>query len=374
MKPHFMPQTLSSVSPLMGFLPRKLVLLQLQHQSEHMIMNTVSHSPSPSPGPGPGPAPSPSPLQSSLSLPIPIPPKFPFPLIPIRDEGFHVHLLQLGMIIMAGTVGIAMLLCAVSLIRRICCSWRHNRTGGNTPILFHVNGDSAVSGSDFDDDEGALVDHPIWFIRTVGLQQSVIDSITVFVYRKGERLIDGSDCSVCLAEFQENDSLRLLPKCSHAFHIPCIDTWLRSHKNCPLCRAPVLHDSGAATAISTDVIVPEADSNGSGENQENGESSSVRNIGDEDDGGEDGETLEKMNRHRDASITQPMRRSVSMDSSSMFRDLNSDDQDDKITNPSSRIYKLASIAFQKRPRSPFSHNRKCSTSTHSRSHSSTLPL
>ena len=25
-------------------------------------------------------------------------------------------------------------------------------------------------------------------------------------------------------------------------HLPCIDTWLRSHKNCPLCRAPIIHE------------------------------------------------------------------------------------------------------------------------------------
>ncbi|KAK6135008.1 hypothetical protein DH2020_031235 [Rehmannia glutinosa] len=63
----------------------------------------------------------------------------------------------------------------------------------------------------------------------------------MFKYKKGEILIDGScDCSVCLSEFQENESVRLLPKCSHAFHVNCIDTWLRSHKNCPVCRAPIL--------------------------------------------------------------------------------------------------------------------------------------
>lgn len=44
------------------------------------------------------------------------------------------------------------------------------------------------------------------------------------------------DCAVCLCEFAEQDKLRLLPMCSHAFHIHCIDTWLLSNSTCPLCR------------------------------------------------------------------------------------------------------------------------------------------
>ncbi|XP_062098696.1 E3 ubiquitin-protein ligase RING1-like [Humulus lupulus] len=91
------------------------------------------------------------------------------------------------------------------------------------------------------------VDHPIWFITTVGLQQSIINSITVCSYKKGEGLIEGTDCSVCLNEFREDETLRLLPKCSHAFHIPCIDTWLRSHTNCPLCRAHIVSDGLCST-------------------------------------------------------------------------------------------------------------------------------
>ncbi|ESQ47160.1 hypothetical protein EUTSA_v10028253mg, partial [Eutrema salsugineum] len=55
-----------------------------------------------------------------------------------------------------------------------------------------------------------------------GLNGTLIKSITVYKYRKGEGFIDGSDCSVCLSEFEENESLRLLPKCNHAFHLPCI--------------------------------------------------------------------------------------------------------------------------------------------------------
>ncbi|XP_010491707.1 PREDICTED: E3 ubiquitin-protein ligase RING1-like [Camelina sativa] len=82
--------------------------------------------------------------------------------------------------------------------------------------------------------------HHVWRIPTVGLRRSEINSITVVGFRKGQGLTDDTECSVCLNEFEEDESLRLLPKCSHAFHINCIDTWLHSHKNCPLCRAPVL--------------------------------------------------------------------------------------------------------------------------------------
>ncbi|KAL9661078.1 hypothetical protein QQ045_025898 [Rhodiola kirilowii] len=95
------------------------------------------------------------------------------------------------------------------------------------------------------------VDHPIWYIRTQGLQQSVIDSISVVKYKKDEGLVEGNDCSICLSEFEEDESLRLLPKCAHAFHVPCIDQWFRSHKNCPLCRSPISQVIVAGTPMVT---------------------------------------------------------------------------------------------------------------------------
>ncbi|KAL2344212.1 hypothetical protein Fmac_005497 [Flemingia macrophylla] len=77
--------------------------------------------------------------------------------------------------------------------------------------------------------------HQAWQASTTGLDESLIKSIAVFKYKKGDASV--TDCSVCLSEFQHNESVRLLPKCSHVFHLPCIDTWLKSHSTCPLCRA-----------------------------------------------------------------------------------------------------------------------------------------
>lgn len=82
-----------------------------------------------------------------------------------------------------------------------------------------------------------------WQVATAGLDESTIKAITVCRFKKGEGLVEDTECAVCLSEFQEDENLRLLPKCSHAFHLPCIDTWLKSHPNCPLCRANVVSPS-----------------------------------------------------------------------------------------------------------------------------------
>lgn len=67
---------------------------------------------------------------------------------------------------------------------------------------------------------------------------SLLKSVTTFNYSSGAHP-QGLECAVCLSEFQEAETGRVLPDCGHCFHIECIDTWFRSHSNCPLCRAPV---------------------------------------------------------------------------------------------------------------------------------------
>ncbi|KAF7803757.1 bifunctional riboflavin biosynthesis protein RIBA 1, chloroplastic [Senna tora] len=85
-------------------------------------------------------------------------------------------------------------------------------------------------------------------MRTSGLQKSLIsENIAVCKYKKGEGLVEGTECSVCLSEFEDDENLGILPKCNHAFHVSCIDAWLVSHSNCPLCRAPIVEDTQMET-------------------------------------------------------------------------------------------------------------------------------
>lgn len=45
-----------------------------------------------------------------------------------------------------------------------------------------------------------------------------------------------SSCSICLGDYKESDTLRLLPDCGHVYHAVCVDPWLRLHTTCPICR------------------------------------------------------------------------------------------------------------------------------------------
>ncbi|GAB4844231.1 hypothetical protein Ancab_037596 [Ancistrocladus abbreviatus] len=47
-------------------------------------------------------------------------------------------------------------------------------------------------------------------------------------------------CVVCLYEVAAGEKLRKLPRCSHCFHVDCIDAWLQCRSTCPLCRNQVL--------------------------------------------------------------------------------------------------------------------------------------
>lgn len=104
----------------------------------------------------------------------------------------------------------------------------------------------------------------LFHLHDAGVDQAFIDALPVFLYRN---VVDGDgdgegkdpfDCAVCLCEFSPDDQLRLLPKCSHAFHLECIDTWLLSHSTCPLCRRSLLAE--LSPTCSPVVMVLESDS------------------------------------------------------------------------------------------------------------------
>ena len=99
--------------------------------------------------------------------------------------------------------------------------------------------------------------------RARGLDAEVMASFPTFVYSsvKGLKIGQGAlECAVCLNEFEDDETLRLLPKCSHVFHTDCIDAWLASHSTCPVCRAYLVPKPGE---IPRPIVLqmPEPDAN-----------------------------------------------------------------------------------------------------------------
>ncbi|XP_010453960.1 PREDICTED: RING-H2 finger protein ATL52-like [Camelina sativa] len=218
-----------------------------------------------------------------------------------------------------------------TLISKYC--HRHHSSSSDTSSTLNLNNNRNGEGT-----FSSTQRHSNTNTTGDGLNESTIKSITVYKYRKGDGFVDGSDCSVCLSEFEENESLRLLPKCNHAFHLPCIDTWLKSHSNCPLCRAFVTgvnhHTHTTTTAVDDDdadsrqlVVanrtVPESeiDSNTAGSQNQTGDfdfGSVVVVIEDLETGSRssnDGRSeLEEQRWESKDGESQPIRRSTSLDS------------------------------------------------------------
>ncbi|GER50406.1 RING/U-box superfamily protein [Striga asiatica] len=92
-----------------------------------------------------------------------------------------------------------------------------------------------------------------------GLDEAVIKAIplSIFTRKGGGGLLH--DCAVCLLEFEDDDYVRTLPACAHAFHVDCIDIWLRSHANCPLCRAGIFRHDSPFTPLMAARIRPSLD-------------------------------------------------------------------------------------------------------------------
>ncbi|KAJ1263434.1 hypothetical protein BS78_09G184400 [Paspalum vaginatum] len=81
-----------------------------------------------------------------------------------------------------------------------------------------------------------------------GIKRRALRSIPVEVYGHGagggaaaaEEEEEEDVCAICLGEFADGDKVRVLPRCGHGFHVPCVDAWLLSRASCPTCRRPVV--------------------------------------------------------------------------------------------------------------------------------------
>jgi len=81
--------------------------------------------------------------------------------------------------------------------------------------------------------------------RQRGLDAAVLETFPTMAYAdvKAHKAGKGAlECAVCLSEYDDDEMLCLLPKCSHVFHPDCVDTRLASHVTCPVYRPNLVPD------------------------------------------------------------------------------------------------------------------------------------
>ncbi|KAI3784282.1 hypothetical protein L1987_43378 [Smallanthus sonchifolius] len=98
-----------------------------------------------------------------------------------------------------------------------------------------------------------------------GLDAEVLETFPTFAYStvKGLKIGKGAlECAVCLNEFEDEETIRLIPKCDHVFHAECIDAWLEHHVTCPVCRCDLVPKPGESTQLASEL------ESGAAENQQ----------------------------------------------------------------------------------------------------------
>ncbi|XAR52141.1 hypothetical protein NMG60_11020061 [Bertholletia excelsa] len=90
----------------------------------------------------------------------------------------------------------------------------------------------------------SLVEVPVHLVARSIQEKLPVMEFGQFVAKLGRReREEGSTCAVCLRRIEEEDEVRELSNCVHAFHRECLDGWIgRGGATCPLCRSKLLPD------------------------------------------------------------------------------------------------------------------------------------
>lgn len=102
---------------------------------------------------------------------------------------------------------------------------------------------SALPWENVGDDYEALWDltEQLGTATRQGLTRTQIGRLPTRTHSGGETGSFGTQCHICMCNYEVNEQLRILP-CCHDFHAPCIDRWLQVKATCPVCRANVAQD------------------------------------------------------------------------------------------------------------------------------------
>ncbi|KAI4351217.1 hypothetical protein L6164_005595 [Bauhinia variegata] len=88
-----------------------------------------------------------------------------------------------------------------------------------------------------------------------GFDDNTLDSIPKLLYSEMQKgSLVSSCCSICLGDYKDTDTLRLLPECGHVFHLKCVDPWLKLQPTCPICRSSSVQTRQSSISTQETVV------------------------------------------------------------------------------------------------------------------------
>ncbi|KAK7387087.1 hypothetical protein VNO78_27587 [Psophocarpus tetragonolobus] len=102
----------------------------------------------------------------------------------------------------------------------------------------HINAHGTIYREEPDIQNGIVRE-----IRIKGMAWNIIQKLPVQQFNSTEvlKLYNESCCSICFQDFEDEEFVKILPKCGHFFHLVCVDKWLVQQGSCPMCRIYVPH-------------------------------------------------------------------------------------------------------------------------------------
>ncbi|PWA76006.1 zinc finger, RING/FYVE/PHD-type [Artemisia annua] len=152
---------------------------------------------------------------------------------PTGSPGLQPSNLSPTVIAMVGAMGTLFLVFSYfNILRR--CTFRSILSSGNGQRM-------RLSDTNLDGNDPTLQYH------SRGLDSLTVKMIPLTKFKKknesykvnqGDR-DEGTECAICLGEYEDDEWVKSIPNCFHVFHELCIDTWFETHSSCPLCRSHV---------------------------------------------------------------------------------------------------------------------------------------
>ena len=104
----------------------------------------------------------------------------------------------------------------------------------NSNIVYHIYYDIIDDDSDSDEENNYDDEEYDYFINCKEINNKVCKPVRI--KENDDLIINKECCNICCEEYVKGEYKRTLHSCNHIFHKKCVDKWLKSKSNCPICR------------------------------------------------------------------------------------------------------------------------------------------